>query len=86
MTETFAPRPPAAPARKIERDPNNVLGGVASGLAHHLGVDVALTRLAFVFAFLTFGVGPLFYLLAWIVIPMAPHPLGRTDYLGGIPS
>ncbi len=86
MTETTFPQAPTAPARKLERDPNGVFGGVAAGLAHHLDMDVALVRLAFIFAFLTFGIGPIFYIIAWIIVPQAAQPLGRTDYLGGIPS
>ncbi len=82
MNDSTFPNPPSTP-KKLLRDPDKMIGGVASGLAHHLGLDVALVRLAFVFAFLTVGVGPLLYLIAWVLVPMSPHPLGRTDHLGG---
>jgi phage shock protein PspC (stress-responsive transcriptional regulator) len=45
-----------------------VVAGVCAGLAAYFGIDPTLTRLAVVF--LSFwGVGILFYLGAWIVIP-----------------
>lgn len=65
----------AQPVRRFERDPNGMLGGVASGLAHYFDIDVALTRLLLVFATLTAGVGPLLYLAAWVLVPVAAAPL-----------
>ena len=46
-----------------------VVAGVCAGLAAYLGVDPTLVRLAFVFLSFFGGVGILFYLGAWIVIP-----------------
>lgn len=82
MNDTTSPNPPGTPKRLV-RDPDNMIGGVAAGIAHHLDIDVTLVRLAFVLAFLTVGFGPLLYIVAWILMPMSPHPLGRTDRLGG---
>jgi phage shock protein PspC (stress-responsive transcriptional regulator) len=49
---------------------NRVLGGVCGGLAHALGVDVAIVRvIAIVLAVITNGVGALAYLAAWLVVP-----------------
>jgi phage shock protein PspC (stress-responsive transcriptional regulator) len=46
------------------------LGGVASGLAHYLGIDPVWTRLAFIGGvFLTGGFAFLAYLVAWIAAP-----------------
>ncbi len=69
------PPAPSRPARRLQRDPNGMIGGVAAGLGHHLDVDIALVRIAMIFAALTFGVGPLLYLIAWLVIPVAAAPL-----------
>ena len=69
------PGPPpttgSAPVRRLVRDPQTRLGGVASGLAHYLGIDVSLVRLAFVLTTLFSGAGLIVYLLAWLVVPKA---------------
>lgn len=55
---------------KLYRDENNkVLGGVCAGLADYFNVDVALIRVAFVFAVVVMGTGGLLYLILWIVVP-----------------
>ena len=46
-----------------------VVAGVCAGLAAYFGVDPTLVRLAFVLVTLFGGLGVLFYLFAWIVIP-----------------
>ncbi len=73
---TVGPPPPVA--RQLVRDPYSRLGGVASGLSHHYGVDVSLVRLAFVVFTLVTGFGIVFYALAWLIIPRANYwpPVG----------
>jgi phage shock protein PspC (stress-responsive transcriptional regulator) len=60
-----------APRGRIRRDTTNgMIGGVASGFARHLDVDVVWIRLAFVL--LTVfggGFGLVAYLAAWLIIP-----------------
>jgi len=46
-----------------------VVAGVCAGLAAYFSVDPTLVRLAFVLVTLFGGLGVLFYLFAWIVIP-----------------
>ena len=54
----------------LRRDLNNrVLGGVCSGLARHMDLDPTVIRLAFLLAAVFWGVGPLIYLIMWLVIP-----------------
>ncbi len=67
------PAPPQPPARPppLLRDPNTRLGGVASGVAHYLGMDVALVRLLFVVFTLMAGWGIVAYIAAWIIVPQA---------------
>jgi phage shock protein PspC (stress-responsive transcriptional regulator) len=69
--EPGPPLPPPPVARQLVRDPFTKLGGVASGLSHHYGIDVSLIRLAFVFFTFVTGFGIVFYALAWIIIPRA---------------
>lgn len=61
--------PPAPTVRRLVRDPGASLGGVASGLSQHYGIDVSVIRLAFVLFTLISGVGLLLYILAWLIIP-----------------
>lgn len=63
---------PSPPAGGLVRDPYATFGGVASGIAHRYGFDVALTRIAFVvLIFLSGGTAFFVYLLAWLIIPRA---------------
>ncbi|HOK23274.1 MAG TPA: PspC domain-containing protein [Candidatus Hydrothermia bacterium] len=47
-----------------------MLGGVCAGLADYFGVDVSLIRLVMVLLALAEGAGIIFYILAWIIIPV----------------
>ena len=54
----------------IKRDTNNkVIAGVCAGLAKSLEVDPIIMRLIFVVGFVAFGVGPIIYLLLWLIMP-----------------
>lgn len=48
---------------------NNMVAGVAGGIAEYLNVDPTLVRLAFVLATLAGGPGLLLYIILWVVIP-----------------
>lgn len=55
---------------KLYRDENaKILGGVCAGLADYFNVDVALIRVAFVFAMVVLGTGFMLYVILWIVVP-----------------
>ncbi|HYA22085.1 MAG TPA: PspC domain-containing protein [Thermoproteota archaeon] len=51
---------------------DRILGGVCGGLGNYLGVDPTWIRLAWALTALFYGTGILFYLLAWIIIPLEP--------------
>lgn len=57
------------PRRLTRRTDDRVLGGVASGLAHHFGIDPVVARLIFVGLALYGGLGLIGYLVCWAVIP-----------------
>jgi signal transduction histidine kinase/phage shock protein PspC (stress-responsive transcriptional regulator) len=68
---TTAPLPPApTPVRKATRDTSHpVIGGVAAGLARHLGVPVLWVRAGFLVAAVLGGSGIMFYAGLWLVLP-----------------
>lgn len=61
------PRPP----RKLYRSSDGRwLGGVARGLAGHLGLPVIWVRLVFVGLFMADGLGALLYAAFWFFVPL----------------
>jgi phage shock protein PspC (stress-responsive transcriptional regulator) len=70
-TEPPPPPPPAARPPLRRRTDDRMVAGVASGLAVHLGLDVALVRVAIVA--LSFAAPPvvLAYLAAWLLVEEA---------------
>ncbi|KRB78133.1 ATPase [Nocardioides sp. Root190] len=75
-TTATAPAPPASrEVRRAWRDLRDpVLGGVASGLAAHLGVPVVWVRVGFVVATFVGGAGVAAYAALWALLPAGPPP------------
>jgi signal transduction histidine kinase/phage shock protein PspC (stress-responsive transcriptional regulator) len=76
--------PADPPYRRLYRSPHGrVLGGVAHGLAVHLGLPVRWVRLAFVLLFFAQGIGALLYAAFWFVVPIGigePAPGAATQW------
>jgi phage shock protein PspC (stress-responsive transcriptional regulator) len=69
--------------KKLYRDADDqVLGGVASGLAAYFGIDVTLMRLIFVIAAISGGWGIVVYLILWLVTPEANTPAEKAEMRG----
>lgn len=69
------------PYRRLYRSPQGrMLGGVAHGLAVHLGLPVAWVRVAFVLLFFAQGIGALLYAAFWFVVPIG---IGEPAQRGG---
>lgn len=69
--------------RVLYRDSENKwLGGVCSGLGAYFDVDTIWIRIAFLFAFFTFGTGFFLYIILWILIPEAKTPSERLEMQG----
>ncbi|MFE0462850.1 PspC domain-containing protein [Kitasatospora sp. NPDC058965] len=65
------PVPGRPPYRRLYRSPRSrMLGGVAHGLAVHLGLPVTWVRVAFVLLFFANGIGVLLYAAFWFVVPI----------------
>ncbi len=55
---------------RLERSRSNrIIGGVAAGIGHHLGIEPVTVRIAFVVLSAAFGFGVVVYLLAWLLAP-----------------
>jgi phage shock protein C len=70
--------PPANRAVRSRTD--RKVAGVCAGLARYFGVDVTLVRiLMVVFTIWPVGLGLLFYVVCWIVMPNEPLMLPSAD-------
>jgi signal transduction histidine kinase/phage shock protein PspC (stress-responsive transcriptional regulator) len=70
---TPAPAPTLRPARKAYRDTREpIIGGVAGGLARHLGLPTVWVRAGFLVLAVLGGSGVLFYAGLWLVLPAQP--------------
>ncbi|MCH1581694.1 MAG: PspC domain-containing protein [Flavobacteriales bacterium] len=70
--------------RRMFRDPDDrIIGGVATGLAHRIGVDPVLIRfLAVLLLFLSGPVVVMLYILLWCIIPKARSVSDRVAMKG----
>ncbi|MBO1417269.1 PspC domain-containing protein [Streptomyces sp. FH025] len=76
-----APDGERPPYRRLYRSPQGrMLGGVAHGLAMHLGLPVRWVRIAFVLLFFAQGIGALLYAAFWFVVPIG---IGEASQRGG---
>lgn len=80
---------PAQPARKkrFYRDTDHqVIGGVCSGLAQLIGIDVVWVRLVVALLLFLEGIGFFLYLLLWLIVPAANTAARRLEMRGEEPS
>lgn len=62
--------------KKLTRSNNDkMVGGVAAGLADYLNIDPVIVRLIFVLLTLKGGIGPVLYLVLWLIMPEAEDAL-----------
>ena len=67
--------------RLYRTEDDKKLAGVCSGLAHYLRVDPVFVRLAFVALAPASGLGIIFYLVLWLVMPLEKEVM-REELLG----
>lgn len=69
-------RPPFSERRLMRSWRDKKIAGVCGGFAEYLEVDSTLVRLVWVLLTFFSGVFPglLVYLLAWLIMPLAPEP------------
>ncbi|MGP3981963.1 PspC domain-containing protein [Streptomyces sp. KR80] len=74
------------PARKLYRSAEGRwLGGVARGLAGHLGLPVSWVRLVFVGLFMIDGLGAVLYAGFWFVVPLGVGGVGTQRSAADLP-
>lgn len=74
-------------SRRLYRDPDNrVLGGVASGIAYYIGVDVVLVRVILVLLLPLWASSIWIYLLLWICVPEARTTAQKLEMRGETPT
>ncbi|WP_425310198.1 PspC domain-containing protein [Ammonicoccus fulvus] len=67
--------------KKLERSTTDkMLGGVCGGLADYLGLDATLVRIITAALVIFTGVGPIAYILAWILMPAASGKAIANDW------
>lgn len=66
--------------RLMKSQNDQMIFGVASGIADYLNIDPAIVRLLFVLMALTGGHGVLIYLVLAFVMPEAGAPVGKANY------
>jgi phage shock protein PspC (stress-responsive transcriptional regulator) len=72
-----------AASKRLYRDPENqVIAGVASGIANYFQIDPIIVRLLFVASLFFGGAGILIYIVLWIVMPEAKTPSERAEMQG----
>ncbi len=73
--------------KRLYRDPDNkAIGGVCSGLAAFLNIDITIVRIVLLLALLLWGSGFIVYLVLWIVVPLAKTPAEKCEMRGLDPT
>ena len=71
------------PVKKLYRDPDQkVIGGVCSGLAHYLNIDILLVRILFIIALFAGSAGFWVYIIFWIAVPIANTATKKCEMFG----
>lgn len=79
---SLAPPPSYADVRKASRDlDDGIVGGVAAGLAAHLGLPLLAVRLFFAVTTVLGGLGVVLYAVYWLVLPPAREPVSAAPGL-----
>lgn len=67
--------------KRLERSTTDkMIGGVCGGLAQYLGVDATLVRIIAAALVIFTGVGPIAYILAWILMPASSGKAIANDW------
>ena len=81
---TFAFNSDAKRKKKLYRDKDKgMIGGVAAGFGHYLGIDALWVRILFIVSpFITFGTSLVIYVILWILMPPAETTTEKLEMTG----
>lgn len=69
--------------KRLYRSKNDKwIAGVCGGIAEYFGIDSLIVRILLILLLFLSGIGLIFYIIAWILIPVNPHQLdnkSKTD-------
>jgi len=69
--------------KRLYRNPDDqILGGVASGLAAYFGIDPVIVRILFVLLTFAWGTSIVIYILLWLIMPEAKTPSQKYEMRG----
>lgn len=72
-------------AQQLTRSSDRIVGGVAGGIAKYLNVDASIVRIITFLVVAFTGVGPLLYVVGWLVLPEENGgPTGLASLTGGV--
>jgi phage shock protein C len=73
-------RPMGSPKRLMRSSTDNKIAGICGGLGEYMDADPTIIRLVVVLLviFTGFFPGIVGYLLAWIIVPLAPQPVAAS--------
>ncbi|MDR2937093.1 MAG: PspC domain-containing protein [Rikenellaceae bacterium] len=74
------PRSEDRPHKLYRSIDDRIVGGVCSGLARYMDIDITLVRVICVLLFFPGGLSLWVYIIMWIVIPRAPQVGGYGRY------
>lgn len=70
------------PKRLYRDEDQQVIAGVASGLAAYFGIDPLIIRIGFLVLALINGLGIILYLILWVAIPLAKTSVQKLEMRG----
>lgn len=74
---------PTGSPKRLYRDPDNqMIAGVAAGIANYFGIDPTIVRLIFLLTLIPGGTGVLIYVILWMVLPIAKTTSEKVEMRG----
>ncbi len=60
--------------KRLYRSGNErILGGVCGGIGEYFNIDPTIVRLLWILFIFAYGIGLIFYFIAWFIIPRNPR-------------
>jgi len=75
-------KPPIGQRRLMRSSTDKKIAGVCAGFADYFDLDPSLVRIVWILLTFFSGVFPgiVIYLIAWLVMPLAPYPVATAPY------